>query len=214
MVSTSTKAGKNFILTLNETTLEFYQDIFNYLNNLRGRNYILVTEHIGQPNRHYHIYIQYENTKRLSLARLHGAHVEKCFGSAQKNIDYLYARDEKHKNEGVTAVLIAEEGEPKLKGDYSIKFLEDVEDRVELPDYRMYNTWKKLRLENSNRLSLGTWRKRVQIYYIQGPSGCGKSEKAEDLIRTWYTDKGVEDENEMYFDEIKYDRNGFYSGIC
>ena len=116
MVSTNTKSGKAFLLTVNEKSLEFYQDIFDYLNNLKNRNYILVTEHIGQENKHYHIYVQYENSRRLSLAKLHGAHVEKCFGSAQKNIDYCKCEDEKHKSLGVTAVLIEEEGEPKMNG--------------------------------------------------------------------------------------------------
>lgn len=213
MVSTTTKSGKNFIFTLNEASLEFYQDIFDYLNNLRGRNYILVTEHIGQENKHYHIYVQYENAKRLSIARLHGAHAEKALGSAQRCIDYLHARDEKHRQQGVTAILIDEQGEPRLKGDYSVKTLCEIESKEDIPDYRMYNTWKKLKSEDNNKMSLSTWRKQVDVYYIQGPSACGKSERAEELIRIYYNNKGIEDESQMFFDEIKFDKNGFYAGV-
>lgn len=213
MVREYSKSARNFILTLNEATLEYYRDVFNYLNQLAGRQYILVCEHIGQPNKHYHIYVQYNSSKRLSIPRLHGARVDKCYGSAQKNIDYLHARDEKHQAQGVTSLLIEEQGEPKLKGDYSVKALEEITNKNDLADYRMYNTWKKIQNEKRNRISLGNWRKDIKVYYIQGPSAIGKSERAEELVKTYYNDKGIEDPNEMFFDEIKYDKNGFYAGV-
>lgn len=214
MVSTSSRAGKNFILTLNETTLEFYTDIKEYLTNLASFQYFLCCEHLGQDNKHYHVYVQYNNTKRLSLARLHGAHVEKCFGSAQRNIEYVRAEDDKHRAEGVTGVLIEEEGTPRLKGgNYTVGYLEDLdrENVNELPAV-FYNTWNKIKQQRANRLSLGSWRKQVKIYYIQGPSAVGKSERAEEIVRNWYNDKGIDDPNQMYFDELKY-INGFYLGV-
>ena len=53
------KSSRNFILTLNEATLEFYSEIYHYLTTLTGLVYILVTEHIGDnvENKHYHIYV-------------------------------------------------------------------------------------------------------------------------------------------------------------
>ncbi|ORX42955.1 hypothetical protein BCR36DRAFT_415806 [Piromyces finnis] len=158
--------AKNFILTLNPSALEFYADIKTYLKSLVGLKYFLVTEHIGQAQKHYHIFVQYQNSKNLSIRRLKGAHLERCYGSAQQNIRYCKAEDEKHVREG-----------------------------------------------KKNRLSLGSWRKHVKVYYIQGPSAIGKSERAEELIRKYYNDKGIEDPDEMYFDELKYDKSGFYSGI-
>lgn len=78
------KSASSFILTLNQLSLEYYQDIYNYLIGLSQFQYILVTEHLGQENKHYHIYVQYKRSKRLSMSHLHGAHLEKSFGSAQK----------------------------------------------------------------------------------------------------------------------------------
>lgn len=205
--------SRNFILTLNPAALEFYADIINYLKSLRGLKYLLVTEHFGQEQQHYHIFVQYENSKRLSIKKLKGAHVEACYGSAQQNIAYCRAEDQKHKDAGVTAVDIEEFGEPVLKGgNFSVKVLREMDRPDELPAV-LYNTYKKIRLEDSNRISLGNWRKQVKIYYIQGPSACGKSERAEELIRKYYNDKGIEDENDMFFDELKFDKNGFYSGV-
>lgn len=108
--------GRNFILTLNEVTLEFYTDIKEYLTNLSQFQYFLCCEHIGQENKHYHVFVQYKNTKKLSLRRLHGAHLEKCFGSAQQNINYVKADDKKHRELGIQGILIDEEGEPLFRG--------------------------------------------------------------------------------------------------
>ena len=205
MVSTSTKSSTAFLLTINEKSLEFYQDIFEYLTKLKGFNYILVTEHLGQENKHYHAYVQYQHSKRLSLAKLHGAHVEKCYGSAQKNIDYCRCEDKKHQDAGVTAVLIDEEGTPRLKGgDYSVKALKEFDVEDELPDYRMYNTWKKIKRDTTiTRAS--DFRKSVKVYFIQGPSGVGKTNKAIELASKY------EEDNNCGTDFVKF-VNGFYLG--
>lgn len=204
--------GRNFLLTVNPASLEFYADIEGYLKSLSGMHYYLCTEHVGQEQKHYHIFVQYQNTKKLVYARLHGAHVEKCFGSAQKNIAYCKCEDEGHRAAGVTAVIIDEDGQPRLKGgNYTVGYLKELDNSDELPAV-FYNTFNKIQGEKRNRLSLGNWRKEVKVYYIQGPSAIGKSQKAEEIIKKWYNDKGVEDEDEMYFDELKY-YNGFYAGV-
>jgi len=174
-------SSRNFILTLNAATLEFYADVIQYLKSLCGLNYLLVTEHLGQENKHYHVYVQYERSKKLSIKKLHGAHIEKCFGSAKANIQYLKAEDEKHKQLGVTAVIIEEEGRPVMKGgDYSVAYLKDISDEEDMPDYRMYNTWKRLK-RDTKVVKAKDFRKNVKVYWIQGPSGVGKTNKAIEL---------------------------------
>lgn len=205
--------SRNFILTLNPLSLEYYEDIIQYLKGLSGLNYLLVTEHFGQSQKHYHVYVQYNNSKKLSIRRLHGAHVERCFGSAQQNIDYCKCNDILHRNAGVTAATIHEEGQPRLKGgDWSVGCIRDMDNPDELPG-NLYNTYRRIQSQKLNRLSLGSWRKQIKVYWIQGPSAIGKSEKAENLLRDWYNDKGIENEDLMYFDELKYDPNGFYAGV-
>lgn len=201
-----TKSSRNFILTLNEKTLEFYADIYHYLVTLAGLVYILVTEHLGTGNKHYHIYVQYQNSKKLSLRKLYGAHVEKCFGSAQKNIAYLMAQDEKHIDEGVTALKIAEQGKPNLKGDYSVETLLEIQDKRDLTDYRMYNTWKKVHEEEEADLDIDDIAKNVEVYWIQGPSGIGKTNKAKEIVR----EKADKYGRKVNF--IKYE-NTFYLGV-
>ena len=205
-VSKQTKSSRNFILTLNEKCLEYYADIYHYLTTLAGLVYILVTEHLGTDNKHYHIYVQYQNSKKLSIKKLKGAHVEKCYGSAQKNIAYLMAEDDKHREEGVTAVKIDEQGRPNLKGDYSVETLLDIQDKRDLCDYRMYNTWRRLHEEDEADIDVDDIQKDVLVYWIQGPSGVGKTNRAKDIVR----------ENAEKFGRkvnfIKYE-NSFYLGV-
>jgi len=206
------KTSRNFLLTLNAASLEFYEDIKGYLLGLANLVYYLCTEHIGQDNKHYHIFVQYSKPAYLSYRRLFGAHVDKCFGSAQKNIAYLRCQDEKHKSLGITYELIDEEGEPMLKGgNYTVGFLEDLDTPNELPAM-YYNIYKKIKENKNNRLSIGNWRKEIKVYYIQGPSAIGKSQRAEEIVMQYYQNKGVEDSDQMYFDELKY-CNGFYQGV-
>lgn len=203
MVSENFK-GRNFLITINEKSLEFYADILEYLKNLASFQYLICCEHIGQDNKHYHLYVQYNNTKRLAVSKLYGAHIDKCYGSAQQNISYVKAEDQKHKDLGVTAVLIDEEGEPKLKGgNYTVGFLRECEDPYEIPG-NLYNCYKNIRRDFSvNRAR--DFRKNVKVYWIQGPSGVGKTNKAIDIATEF------EDANNCGTDFIKY-CNGFYLG--
>lgn len=153
---------------------------------LKGMRYILVTEHYGQENKHYHCFVQYETSKRLSIEKLCGAHVEKCYGSAQSNIDYCRALDKKHKKLGVTAKDIFESGEPKFHGGIlmPVRIAMEIQDKDDLPELRMYNLWKAVKnSQETDPIDVDDWKKDVKVYWIQGPSGIGKSLKAADIIR-------------------------------
>lgn len=197
-------SSRNFILTLNPASLEYYADIVEYLKSLSGLLYILVTEHFGQAQQHYHIYVQYVHSKRLSMNRLHGAHIERCFGSAQANIRYCKAEDNKHRDAGVTAAVILEEGEPVMKGgNFSVGLLKEMEEPDEIPAM-LYNTWKKIKADH-RVVRARDYRKNVKVYWIQGPSGVGKTNKAIELAEDF------ESVHDCGTDFIKY-CNGFYLG--
>ncbi|OUM69782.1 hypothetical protein PIROE2DRAFT_2206 [Piromyces sp. E2] len=158
MVATTTRCGKAFLLTLNLASLEYYADIKKYLTGLGGCAFFLCTEHIDQENKHYHIYVQYEHSKRLSLRKLYGSHIEKCFGSAQRNIAYCKAGDEKHQSLGITTELIDEEGEPRLNGGHwSVSALREMDNPDELPADSL---------------------RPINVIYFIGKPGCGKTYNA------------------------------------
>lgn len=191
--------GRNFLLTVNEASIEFYQDIINYLTGLAQFQYLLCTEHIGQPNKHYHIYVQYNNTKKLTISRLYGAHVDPCYGSAQQNINYCWARDAKHVEQGVTAVLIDEIGEVRLKGgNWSVGVLKDLDEPDELPA-TYYNIFEKIRnkrksdeafydmLEMVERDSL----RPINVVYFIGKPGSGKTYNAYKYALSHFTKEEI-----------------------
>ena len=179
-------SSRNFILTLNPLTLEYYAEVIAYLKSLKGLNYLLVTEHLGQGQKHYHVYVQYKNTKKLSVRRLYGAHFEKCYGSAQANIKYCKAEDPKHIQLGVTAIVIEEEGEPMTKGgNFTVGYLEELDNKQELPAiyYNIYNKIQNKKksddafyemLEEIEKDAL----KPIEVVYFIGKPGNGKTYNA------------------------------------
>ena len=184
--STSSRSGKCFLLTVNAASLEFYADIKEYLCGRAGFIYYLCTEHIGQDNKHYHIYVQYEHSIRLSMRRLFGCHIEKCYGSAQRNIAYCKAEDKKHQDLGVTAELIDEEGTPRLNGGHwSVAALREMDEPDELPAV-YYNIYQKI---NNKKKSDEAFYKMlndikedslrpIQVVYFIGKPGSGKTYNA------------------------------------
>jgi hypothetical protein len=125
-------------------------------------------------------------------------------GSAQQNIRYVKAEDEKHRRLGITSVLINEVGRPKYKGgDWSVKAIKELDSPDELPAIH-YNAYKKIK-RDSTIVRAKDFRKSVQVYWIQGPSGIGKTNKAIELATDF------EDIHDCGTDFIKFS-NGFYLG--
>lgn len=202
------KQGRNFIMTINEKTIQYTGNIIQYLEGLKGFVYIIVCEHIGQENKHYHLYVQFETMKRISFKKLLGAHIENCFGSAQQNIAYVKAEDDKHKKLGITSELIYENGTPKLKGGIpSIRDIQNMseEEIKELP-VNLINCARKAKQELEADIDIDDFHKRVRCIWIQGPSGIGKTKLAVNLIKAFSDKYGTK------FNRVKYE-NTFWLNI-
>lgn len=200
--------GRNFILTINEKTIPKTENIIKYLEGLKGFIYMIVCEHIGQENKHYHLYCQFEDNKRLSFKKLLGAHVEQCFGSAQQNISYVKAEDDKHKALKITSKLIYEKGTPKTKGGIpTIKEVKEMNsDEIDNLPVTLINVARKVKQEDEADIEIEDWHKDVEVFWISGPSGIGKSSKAKELVLEKKLKYGTK------VNMIKYE-NGFYNGV-
>jgi hypothetical protein len=162
--------------------VQWYEDIKQYLLSLKNFQYLLVTEHIGQDNKHYHAYVQYSKPAYLSYRKLHGAHVDKCFGSAQQNIRYLKCEDDKHKISWNYLWIIDEEGDPLLKGgNYTVGYLESLEDPYELPaiHYNIYNKIQNKKSDEAFYNMLDSIQedalRPIEVIYFIGKPGSGKT---------------------------------------
>ena len=197
----------NFILTVNEASLPHYEDIKAYITGLKSNNYYLWCEHLGQENKHYHIYCQFKSSLKLSIKKLYGAHIEASYGSAQQNIAYLRCEDDKHKALGIKSIQIDEIGTARLTGGRTIKEVKAMskEEREELP-FQFMNTVRKLNEEEAQDIDVDDLYKDVEVYWIQGPSGVGKTCKAKEIIK----------ENKEKFgtklNMVKYD-GSFWHGV-
>ena len=198
---------RDYILTVNEKSIENYDKIMNYITGLKSNNYYLCCEHIGQENKHYHIYCQFKTPIRLSIKKLFGCHIEQTYGSPQQCIKYLRCEDDKHKSLGIVSKQINEVGEVRLSGGRTIKEIKEMtrEEREQLPIY-MYNIVKKIDVEEGCEIDVKEWFKEVCVVYIQGPSGSGKSLKAKKIIMKNKDLIGTK------FNEVSY-HNGFWIGV-
>lgn len=196
--------GRQFIMTLNEKVIPYCKNIIEYIEHYKTFNYILITEHIGQDNKHYHLYCQFVNPVNLNVNKLFGCHIEKSFGSPEANIKYLKCEDEKHLELGIKYKLIYENGEVrKCTSHLTINDIREMNDEElsNLP-FQYYNTILKIK-NNTPRIRISERKKEIKVFYICGPSGIGKSEKAYSII---------EDLGYDCYDDVKY-VNNFWLGI-
>lgn len=168
-VAKSSKSARAFQLTLNEYDLA--GDLLNYLRSLSpgyllaGKEKAPTTGHL-----HMHVYVQFPNPRRLSLKKCLGAHIEKCFGSAQQNIKYIKKPDTE---------IIAEEGAPAEKGGKTIAQVKAMnsEERAALPIV-YYNIVQKIESEAKKKMKGTEYAKTVRVYWLWGESGAGKTSYA------------------------------------
>ena len=166
--------GQNFQLTLNEPNK--WNDLRLYITSLKGMNYIIACREFAPSTHHEHIhcYVQFKKPTKLSTSKLQGAHIEKCLGSAQQNIEYV-------KKDGD---IIYEDGTPLFKGGHTISAIKAMskEERDQLP-IQYYKIVKDINQEEANLIKLDEVSKDMRVYWIWGPSGEGKTTMAYEMFK-------------------------------
>lgn len=195
------KCSKAFLLTLNE--ISNYEKVHNYILGLKTLNYYIATKEIAPTtgHEHIHIYMQCTTNIRLSLKKLCGAHIDKCFGSPQQNLDYIHKVKEPEKR----GIIFDEWGEVKLKGGNTIKDVESMskDERKDLP-IQYYKIVKQIELEENNDIPIDDlYKPDVKVTYIWGPSEMDKTKDAIQMIKDAGYDK---------LNMVKYE-DGFWHGI-
>lgn len=198
---TQTKTAKAYLLTLNQP--DYYEKVKNYLYGLESLNYFISTLESAPEtgHKHIHIYAQFTQSIKLSLKKLCGAHVDKCLGSPQQNIDYIHKKKEPEKR----GTILDEWGDPKLKGGKSIQEVKKMskEERDDLP-IQYYKIVKEINLIEENDIDIDEiYKPELQVYYIWGPSEMDKTKNALLFAKK----KGYQKIN-----MVKY-HNGFWLGI-
>lgn len=195
------KGAKAYLLTLNE--IEKYEKIHKYLLGLKMLNYYIATKEIAPTtgHEHIHIYCQFNNSIRLSLKKLLGAHIDPCRGSPQQNLEYIYKTKEPEKR----GIIFDEWGELRTKGGNTINDVIEMsrEERKNLP-IQYFKIIKQIDLEEDIDIPIkDIYKNDIQVFYIWGPS---EMDKTKDALQM-FLDNGYKKIN-----MVKYE-DGFWHGI-
>lgn len=176
---------RQYALTCEKEAFEHYKDIVKYMTSRKKPNYYLVCAHDGPEYEHIHMYFQYDNPKNIDSKYLFGSHIETHVWSPQKYIEYCKGQDTKHKELGVTSVIIEEEGELRQSG--GIKTIGEVKKmtpaEVDTLPAQLHNVANKIIEEEHSRQGFFDMLREIKedrlnktnIIYAHGPSGSGKT---------------------------------------
>lgn len=199
-MSESQFKGRNFLITLNQ--VERFDELKKYIERLKSLTYAIATKEVAPStgHEHIHVYCQFGSPTALAKAKLCDAHVDKCKGSAQQNIEYI----KKTKDPSKRGKIIWEIGAPKLKGGVTIKEVEEMskEERRYLPAI-YYKTIERINAIEDAHVNVDDFFKEVEVRYIFGGSGMGKTYFA----KQWLCELGL-----TKFSIVSY-RNGFWTGV-
>lgn len=204
--------SRAFQLTLNQT--ELYNDIKEYLINLKLFRYIISCKEKAPTtgHEHIHIYIYLKSPTKLSIKKLKGAHIEICKGTPQQNIDYI-TKD---------GNILDEIGDRPKQGGKNYNYddimnttEEDIMNNEELTTIEkktVLNIKKDLEktkgqdvddfLNNDSKYDY------LKVYYIYGKSGTGKTQKAKEIIKKYRDEHEGE---KITIDKVKH-VNNFWTG--
>lgn len=185
--------GRNFLFTLNQ--IDYWDDLKKWIETHPQLQYAIATleKAPSTGHKHIHCYAQFKQVIKASKQATKNARIDKCFGSAQQNIDYIKKTKEPEKR----GEIIWETGEPKKKGGPTIKEIKEMakEEREDLPGF-YYNIVKQINQEEAKDISVNDFYKEIKAYYIWGPSGIGKTRMALKMIK----EAGFETFNLVKFD--------------
>ena len=179
-------------ITLNQ--VDKYDAVKAYLTGLKSFRFLIACKEKAPTTEHEHIHIYacFNHSIKMSNAKLCGAHIERCFGDHQSNMDYI-------KKDGN---VIDEIGKEPAQGSFSqltVGELRKISNPDELPS-RYIKQWRECKRLNQRVTAAETDKSDIIVYYIWGPSAVGKSKKVAEML-------GVEE-----YDEISYDGH-FFVGV-
>lgn len=198
---------RNCLFTLFD--IDKYQQIRQYLTNLKNFQYLVAAKEICPETKreHIHIYCQFKKPSNVSQNKCFNAHLDVSRGTPEQNIKYV-------KKDGN---ILDEIGEHKTNA--KTRFVSYNEIKKMTPQQRgelsfiNANIIEKFNYRDQLKFRKSTQKKGflpggyIFVKYIWGPSGSGKSELAMNIL------EGIMgDDSNKFWDNIGH-QDGFWHGI-
>lgn len=192
--------ARMFMITINESVMPMLPMIKDYLRGLKTCNYFLCCSHNKGHNEtttlHFHIACQFVKPTRLSIKKLHGAHVDAGkYGSIQKMADYVRGLTGHDDIEGFEALVDEEYGEMKYHGGLRTRDIIRMSDE-ELKDLPapLYKCAKSIADKHKAEKEFFEMLDEIEsdtlthpdVIYITGDSGSGKTYQAYKFAMCMY----------------------------
>lgn len=194
-----------FLITVNNAVIPMLPLIKEYLRGLKTCNYFCCCSHNKGHNDdtrlHYHIAAQFTNAIKLSIKKLHGAHVDAGrYGSIQQMVNYVKGLTGHTDIEGFISTVDEEYGEIRLNGGFKVRDILDMsrDDLKELPvNYARcaQNVWNEHNSETSFMNMLSEIENdnlsHPDVFYLTGESGSGKTYQAYKFAMCMYDKENI-----------------------
>lgn len=188
--------ARNFQITINKSSIKYYEEIKEYLLEKKPNYFISCIEENKEEELHIHIYVQFPKRMNISTKYTHGAHIEVCKGTPIENKQYIEKIKETFRINN-TLDEIGTIRNSGIKSDSVLSLTEKTFDEVSRSEFKI---WKEV--INAVPLTMREiYKPNLEVYYIWGESGTGKSKKVFDLLQ----------KDEPY-DIVRFSK-GFWIGI-
>lgn len=193
-------SAKNWQITLNQ--VDKWEDLKAYLMSRKMLNYAVACHEIAPSTGHEHIhcYCQFSSCAILAKSKTQGAHIEKCKGTPQQNVEYI-------KKDGD---VIWEYGSIRMTGNPTAREIKKMtEDQLEDLAWNQYIGAKKIRAEHDIQMHKeNPYIKTPDVQWHFGGTGSGKSYYAKNNNYTSITYDGSkyedwEDARKIQFEEFR-----------
>lgn len=163
--------ARDWQITINE--IDNMQTVWDYITQRSGCTYAIACVEVAPTTGHVHghIFAQFNNTVALSPKKCCNAHLEKCRGTPQENVDYIKKGGEIWDEFGTLRTWGGLN--PTIK---NVKEMSDKEIYETLPA-NYINCVRKIK----NEIPGERYFKKVQVEWHYGPTGTGKTRYAFEM---------------------------------
>lgn len=169
--------ARNFQITINKSSIKYYEEIKEYLLEKKPNYFISCIEENKEEELNIHIYVQFPKRVNISTKYTYGAKIKVCKGTPIENKQYIEKIKETFRiNNTLDEIGTIRSNE--IKSDLAVSLMDKDIEEVTKSEFKNWKEIVNIRPYTKDEI----YKENLEIYYIWGPSGVGKSKKVFDMI--------------------------------